>query len=297
MFDPKWIMAPLVGGLIGLITNGVAIKMLFRPFHPIRIGRFTVPFTPGLIPKEKPRLAKAIGKVIGDKLLDNDTLQKALASDTLHDAFSRKVDRVVEKLKYQEGTVRGFLEERGFQEPADAAAEYVAENLPAFVTEQLIEKKIGNTIMEYAINEVLANLNTMVAMVAEPAIRKSRGAIAARIDEAIQEQCPVVLSGFVEQEYGKWMDRPLKEVAILCWQKKDLFKEKVWGSYLELLEKKAGRFLERLDVSSIVEQKINEFDMQELEDLIMEISRKELNALVWIGGLLGAVIGMVNLLF
>ena len=29
----------------------------------------------------------------------------------------------------------------------------------------------------------------------------------------------------------------------------------------------------------------------------MEISRKELNALVWIGGLLGAVIGFVNLLF
>lgn len=29
----------------------------------------------------------------------------------------------------------------------------------------------------------------------------------------------------------------------------------------------------------------------------MDISRRELNALVWIGGLLGAVIGFVNLLF
>ena len=93
------------------------------------------------------------------------------------------------------------------------------------------------------------------------------------------------------------MDKPIKEAAIWLWQKKDMFKEKIWNLYLEILEKKSGRFIERLDVSGIVEDKINEFDIKELEALIMEISRKELNALVWIGGLLGAVIGFVNLLF
>ena len=105
MIDLKIIAAPVIGGLIGLITNGIAIKMLFRPFHPVKIGKFTLPFTPGLIPKEQPRIAKAIGKVIGDKLLDKDTLQKALASDTLHGAFDKKVDSVIEKLGHEEGTV------------------------------------------------------------------------------------------------------------------------------------------------------------------------------------------------
>ena len=165
------------------------------------------------------------------------------------------------------------------------------------MTERLLEQKICNTILEYAIEEVISNLNSMVARMAEPAIRKSQDAIAQRIDEVIQEQCPSIIEGYIEEEYDKWMDKPMKEVAILLWQKKDGFKTKVWDLYLEILEKKAGRFIERLDVSAIVEQKINEFDMQELEDLIMAISRKELNALVWIGGLLGAVIGMVNLLF
>ena len=31
--------------------------------------------------------------------------------------------------------------------------------------------------------------------------------------------------------------------------------------------------------------------------MIMEISRKELNALVWLGGLLGVIMGFINLLF
>lgn len=44
-------------------------------------------------------------------------------------------------------------------------------------------------------------------------------------------------------------------------------------------------------------KKINEFDMAELEKMIMEIAKKELNALVWLGGLLGMLMGFVNLLF
>ena len=129
MIDLKIIAAPVIGGLIGLITNGIAIKMLFRPFHPVKIGKFTLPFTPGLIPKEQPRIAKAIGKVIGDKLLDKDTLQKALASDTLHGAFDKKVDSVIEKLGHEEGTVHEFLEQKGLYLPVDSAVEYVGDNV------------------------------------------------------------------------------------------------------------------------------------------------------------------------
>lgn len=293
----EWIMAPLVGALIGLITNGIAIRMLFRPFHEIRIGKFRLPFTPGLIPKEQPRLAAAIGKVVGERLLDSDTLQKALASDALHEAFERKIDQTVESLAHREETVREYLAGLGVCAPADAAAAYVGERLSVFVTGQMEEKKIGDTILEYAIREVLSNLNPMVAMMAEPAIRKSQDAIALRIEETIQEECPSVICAYVEDEYEKWMDCPVKEVAVKLWQKKDRVKEKIWGIYLELLEKKSGRFFERLDVSGIVEQKIREFDTQELEDLILEIARKELNALVWLGGLLGAVMGMINLLY
>ena len=48
--DLQVIAAPVIGGIIGLITNGLAIKMLFRPYKEIYIGKFRLPFTPGLIP-------------------------------------------------------------------------------------------------------------------------------------------------------------------------------------------------------------------------------------------------------
>lgn len=42
-----------LGAIIGGFTNHLAIKMLFRPHRPIYIGKFQVPFTPGLIPKRR----------------------------------------------------------------------------------------------------------------------------------------------------------------------------------------------------------------------------------------------------
>ena len=71
--DLQMIAAPVIGGIIGLITNGLAIKMLFRPHKEIYIGKFRLPFTPGLIPKEKNRIAAAIGKIIGKMCIRDST--------------------------------------------------------------------------------------------------------------------------------------------------------------------------------------------------------------------------------
>lgn len=67
---------PLVGGVIGFITNDIAIRMLFHPRKALYVGKWRVPFTPGLIPKEKERVAKSLGNVISTQLLDVPTLKK-----------------------------------------------------------------------------------------------------------------------------------------------------------------------------------------------------------------------------
>ncbi|NFE68483.1 DUF445 family protein, partial [Clostridium sporogenes] len=49
-----------------------------------------------------------------------------------------------------------------------------------------------------------------------------------------------------------------------------------------------------LDIASIVEDRINEFDVYLAEEIILEISSKELKAITWLGGLLGALIGILS---
>ena len=63
------------------------------------------------------------------------------------------------------------------------------------------------------------------------------------------------------------------------------------------IEQKSAALLKALDLQRIVEERINGYDVAQLEKIILSISRKELNALVWLGGLLGMLMGFVNLLF
>lgn len=74
---------PIAGGIIGYFTNDLAIRMLFRPYRAIYIGKRRLPFTPGLIPRNQERLAKRIADTIMGSLLTPTELQR-LARRLLH---------------------------------------------------------------------------------------------------------------------------------------------------------------------------------------------------------------------
>lgn len=68
----------IVGGLIGWITNILAIKLLFRPIKPVKIPILNIEIL-GLIPKRKNEIAANIGEVISNELLSmDDILDQAL---------------------------------------------------------------------------------------------------------------------------------------------------------------------------------------------------------------------------
>ena len=70
-----YIAPPIAGGIIGYFTNDLAIKMLFRPYRPLYIREWKLPFTPGLIPRNQERLAKRVADTIMGSLLTPEELQ------------------------------------------------------------------------------------------------------------------------------------------------------------------------------------------------------------------------------
>ena len=63
----------LVGGIIGWLTNILAIKLMFRPINPIKIPILNIEIL-GLIPKRKNEIAENIGEVVATELLSIDDL-------------------------------------------------------------------------------------------------------------------------------------------------------------------------------------------------------------------------------
>ena len=80
-----WILPPLLGAIIGYVTNRIAIKMLFRPLTPKRILGVRVPLTPGVIPRNRFDLARTIGRMVSEQLLSPQSLKEQLDSRQFHD--------------------------------------------------------------------------------------------------------------------------------------------------------------------------------------------------------------------
>ena len=82
-----------VGALSGGITNAVAVWMLFHPHEPVRLGSFTLQ---GAIPKNKARLARSIGRVVGERLLTAEDLSHRLEAPAIRALFDRGIEGILE---------------------------------------------------------------------------------------------------------------------------------------------------------------------------------------------------------
>lgn len=94
-----WIAVPLIGGIIGYLTNRIAVRMIFRPVRPISILGFRVQ---GLIGRRQRELAESIGQVVGDHLVRHEDVVKSLShvdfeailGDVLDSALAPKIQEM-----------------------------------------------------------------------------------------------------------------------------------------------------------------------------------------------------------
>ncbi len=86
---------------IGYFTNFVAIKMLFRPYHKTLLGR------QGLIPKNQPKLAKALSITLNDHFLsENDWGQYLTQSKVVHQTLNALKHKGENWLQQPENTLK-----------------------------------------------------------------------------------------------------------------------------------------------------------------------------------------------
>lgn len=99
----KILILTVIGGIIGWITNILAIKLLFRPIKPIKIPLLNIEIM-GLIPKRRDEIAKNISEVVETELIsvdelidsaikDEDKIEIAnMVKDKIKDIINQKMD-------------------------------------------------------------------------------------------------------------------------------------------------------------------------------------------------------------
>ncbi len=87
----------VVGGVIGWVTNILAIKLMFRPINPIKIPLINLEII-GLIPKRKNEIAQNIGEVVAKELLSIDDIIKNAITEEDKVIFSQLVKNKIRNL-------------------------------------------------------------------------------------------------------------------------------------------------------------------------------------------------------
>lgn len=140
------LIPPVAGGLIGYWTNWLAIKMIFRPFEPKYILGYRLPFTPGLIPRNREEIARKISTTVASHLINPEKLYKLFDNSQFKDSLHKTVDKVVDR------AVENILEDiksQISQETSIKIIQNIIDNLAKKLKEKIklkIQQKLSENI-------------------------------------------------------------------------------------------------------------------------------------------------------
>ena len=285
-----FMLAPLVGGLIALSTNWLAIRMLFRPHKEVRVFGVKLPFTPGLIPKERGRLSKKLAATISTRLLSRDVLARELQNPDVWPLPDITVGELIKdfdlKLLTQENV--GFILDWLLRAVGKEAGR-LSEKHP------LIDSKLAGLTEKVVKDSVKGFAGLFVSH--EKVYKSIKEGIVNHlsIEENI-ERIKVNAVDFLDSEYlnellaEKVMGVNVKSALASLVQKDKSRTQRFFGMVGEY-------FANNLPIEAMIENKLAEFDVAEMEEIILSVTGKELRVIVLLGGLLGFVIGFLVRVF
>ena len=295
-----YFIGPAVGAVIGYITNDIAIRMLFRPHHAKYILGMRVPFTPGIIPKEKTRIAAAIGKAVSENLMNREVLEKSLLSD---DMLVKMVDAIDEFVTTQQGneeTIEQFAAHYLSDEDIAAMRSNVTDGIVKLITGKLQDTSMGDNIAHMATEHAMEKTRNSLAgrfgaeMLVQAVAQPIEKILAKHINEILKNNSAQMVESLVKDQSTQLMGMTMSQLMTGRDEQISQIKGGIINAYRVIITEHLPRILQDIDISTIIEQRINEMDMDEAEAIILDVMKKELRAIVWLGALLGSIMGTLN---
>lgn len=320
--ETTYFIAPLLGGLIGYITNDIAIRMLFRPHKAKYLFGIHIPFTPGIIPKEKGRIAEAIGGVISENLMNNEVLEKYLLSDEMIGKVRSAVEEFISIQQQNQESVARFLGHYLSKDEIDSIAQNINQSITKQTYEKLADSSVGDKVAHIAIDHVAQKLTIdgaqellsgiggafgglkgmaaglfggnivakFLGMLREPA----EHFLAKNINTMLRDNGEEIVSNMIGGEVDHFLDKPVCKLLEGHEEQLAQTVDSIESIYRSIITEHLPKILESIDISKIVRERINEMDVNETEKLIFQVMDKELKAIVWLGALLGLLMGCIN---
>lgn len=293
-----------MGGIIGGLTNEIAIRLTFRPYKEKHLFGMSIPFTPGLIPKDREKIALAVGDSISENLMNKEVLEKKLLSTEIITKIGETYDNFVAKQKMNTETLKEFLCHFITKEDVEKIQKDAGGELATQLHHYLAQTNLGTSLaraavdhalkkMEWNIFAMLLNAKTFLELIREPA----QDMLAKHINEIIRNNSGEIAYRLIGTESDRLLYIRVCDLLAGHDEQLQQARRMLIEGYEKTITTHLPRVLATINISDIISERINAMDMAKSEEIIRSVINKELRAIVWLGALLGCVIGLVNSFF
>ena len=346
----------LIGAVIGYFTNNLAIKMLFHPRKAVMIGKYQLPFTPGIIPKNQSRVAKAVGEAVSDQLFTSEDLVEELKSSAEKMEIAKKITDAIFEADF---SIHSLAKDADFgsivANPAIPEAEAETEPEPEIKPEPepeveaepapeteieaweepyryaedgiIVEveqpeekeyagyaRKIGDFVTDKILKKVdEVDLHTMIDDLVWQGVQEYRRnpmlamILNANVIDQLVDKVETALRDYLAGDGQKLIrnlaaeqveeigEKPIRELTSELNLDRSAVEEGISKIFDHFIGQFGTSFSEKTDISGIVREKIEAMNVAELEDLVMSVMKQELQAVINLGALIGAIIGAINI--
>lgn len=247
-----------ISGMIGFLTNWLAIKMLFRPTQrrPI-LGQ-------GLIPAQKERIAYRLAVAVSEDLINPEIIK-------------RKIHESQAITKYREKAtdyIKTIIDDPDFRiELKTLVVSYVDE----MVADPEIRGTLAKTVIQQIEGAIEQNSFERVAL-------KAYSFLKGQEMQDLVEDALTKVPGGVEKGLDK-LDNFLDDLPNRI--------DKHSGTIEDVVTSLLYKLINQLDVHSLVEDNLRQYDEKRLEVMIKNASNDQLRYIQYLGAVLGTLGGFV----
>ncbi|MEO1022901.1 MAG: DUF445 family protein [Bacteroidota bacterium] len=247
-----------ISGLIGFLTNWLAITMLFRPtFRRPILGQ-------GLIPAQKDRIAFRLARAVSEDLINPEIIKQKIQESQAITLYREKATQYV----------RNIIDSPDFRsELKILAVEYVDE----MIAEPDVRASIAKTVIGQIDEHIAENSFEKVALKAYSFLKGQE------MQDLVEDALTKLPSG---------LEKGLDKVDEFL----DLLPERIEQNSTaieDLVTNVLYKLINQLDVHALVEDNLRAYDERRLEKLIKNASNDQLQYIQYLGAVLGTFGGFI----
>lgn len=294
----------IVGTVAGGLSDTVAVWMLFNPKQK-RFG------FQGAIPKNQARMAKSLGRTVGERLVTPGDLQKELGRPELRQAFEDRLGEVIGDIIASREPLIDKVPPAAVTALEGAMSSYLPVamgKLGSFLGQPTTRMKMRDAL-HGMFNRFVEDLKFHEKIMAKLMMseRKFESALDAIEKEGVEQLVDLLDEPVIREEITRtihdallaYLQKPISEIIgdVATAASKDpeagLKLARATAPHIwDWVEAQLPVLLQRMDVQSMVERKVMAFSVDRVEEILRSVINNELRMIIITGYVLGGIIGV-----